>query len=86
MKEMRCGGRLSAESLARCRGVGVRGRLEKILGLGCVKKLGKIGGIPFDNAKFQIGDGNRVRFWKDLWCGEEALCRSFPTLFSLILQ
>ena len=30
-----------------------------------------------------IGDGSRIRFWKDVWSGEEALCRAFSTLFSL---
>ena len=30
-----------------------------------------------------IGDGSRVSFWKDVWVGEEALCKVFPALFSL---
>ena len=38
------------------------------------------------NAKFVIGDGSRVSFWKDVWVGKEALCRAFPTLFSLAIQ
>ena len=29
------------------------------------------------NAKFVISDGSRVSFWKDVWVGEEALCRAF---------
>ena len=36
------------------------------------------------NSMFLIGDGCRVRFWKDFWCGEEALYTTFPTLFSLV--
>ena len=36
-----------------------------------------------DNSRFLIGDGYRARFWKDSWCGEEALCTAFPYLFSL---
>ena len=40
------------------------------------------------NAKFVVGDGTRIRFWKDVWGGggDEALCLTFPTLFSLAAQ
>ena len=34
------------------------------------------------NAKFVVGEGSRVRFWKDVWGGEEVLCITFLTLFS----
>ena len=27
----------------------------------------------------------KVRLWKDIWCGEEPLSLTFPTLFSLAL-
>ena len=43
------------------------------------KEIRKDWGTLLDNAKFLIGDGSRVGFWKDIWCVEEALCRSFPT-------
>ena len=32
---------------------------------------------------FSLGNGIRLRFWKDVWCREEALCDSFPSLFAL---
>ena len=32
---------------------------------------------------FSLGDGKRVSFWKDIWCGEEALCLDFPMLYNL---
>ena len=32
---------------------------------------------------FSVGDGRRVRFWKDKWCGNNALCDSFPPLYAL---
>ena len=38
------------------------------------------------NAKFVVGDGSKVRFWKDVWGGEEALCITFPILFSLAVR
>ena len=30
-----------------------------------------------------MGDGKRVRFWKDRWCGEEPLVVTFPELLSI---
>ena len=41
MKGILCGGRLSEESLERCRGDGVRGRVGLILGQACGKKSRK---------------------------------------------
>ena len=27
-----------------------------------------------------------INFWKDVWCGEEALCSRYPSLFNLALN
>ena len=27
-----------------------------------------------------------MKFWKDKWCGDEPLCESFPSLFSISLS
>ena len=32
---------------------------------------------------FQVGNGQRVRFWMNKWCGDEPLCKSFLSLFTL---
>ena len=32
------------------------------------------------NLVFSLGDGRRVSFWNDVWCGGEAFCNAFPTL------
>ena len=32
---------------------------------------------------FVVGNGQRVKFWKDFWCGNKPLCVSFPSLFAL---
>ncbi|RVW47168.1 hypothetical protein CK203_070191 [Vitis vinifera] len=32
------------------------------------------------------GDGKRVRFWKDIWCGNNSLCEAFPSLFALAVS
>ena len=31
--------------------------------------------------QFEIGDGTRVRFWHDDWCGDNPLSVCFPKLF-----
>ena len=40
----------------------------------------------FQKCGFSLGDGRRVSFWKDVWCGEEALSLVFPSLFILAAQ
>jgi hypothetical protein len=30
-----------------------------------------------------VGDGSRVSFWHDWWCGDTALKIAFPILFSI---
>ncbi|KAJ9705163.1 hypothetical protein PVL29_003294 [Vitis rotundifolia] len=32
---------------------------------------------------FVVGDGKKVRFWKDNWCGTTPLCETFPSLYAL---
>ena len=35
---------------------------------------------------YQVGNGRRVKFGKDKWCGDEPLCESFPSLYSISLS
>ena len=35
---------------------------------------------------FMVGNGQRVRFWKDKWCEASPFCDSFPSLFALALS
>ena len=35
---------------------------------------------------FSVGNGRRVRFWRDRWCGDAPLCESFPSLFALSIE
>ncbi|RVW45833.1 hypothetical protein CK203_086256 [Vitis vinifera] len=35
---------------------------------------------------FSVGDGKRVRFWKDTWCGNTPLCEAYPSLFDLAVS
>ena len=36
------------------------------------------------NAVFSLGDGRRLRFWKDIWCGEVILSNAFPNPFNMV--
>lgn len=35
---------------------------------------------------FKVGVGNRVKFWKDVWCSNLPLMREFPLLFSIAVD
>jgi hypothetical protein len=37
----------------------------------------------FSHIKFDVGQGTRIRFLLDLWCGEDALSMAFPLLFRI---
>ena len=65
------------------RGGWCSGESKDNFGTGLWKEIRKDGKVILNNAKFVIGDGSRVGFWKDIWCGEEALCMTYPILFSL---
>ena len=30
-----------------------------------------------------MSEGDRIRFWEDILCGENPLCTSFPTLYAV---
>ena len=36
------------------------------------------------NSSSSLGNGRRLRFWLDPWCGGTALCNAFPTLFNVV--
>ena len=38
------------------------------------------------NSISSLGNGRRLRFWKDPWCGEITLCNAFPTMFNLVVH
>jgi hypothetical protein len=33
--------------------------------------------------RYEVGDGTKIRFWHDLWCGDQPLKESFSELFSI---
>ncbi|RVW71530.1 hypothetical protein CK203_048018 [Vitis vinifera] len=40
----------------------------------------------WDNIKFKVGKGTRVKFWTDQWCGNATLSQNFPQLFELAVH
>ncbi|WMV44515.1 hypothetical protein MTR67_037900 [Solanum verrucosum] len=36
-----------------------------------------------DRTKCKVGNGEKVAFWNDIWCGQETLKQAFPELHSL---
>ena len=59
----------------------VRGRY----GVGLWKAFRKKCVVVSNRLFFVVGNGQRVKFWKDRWCGDEPLCVYFPTLFALVV-
>ncbi|XP_059650347.1 uncharacterized protein LOC132296126 [Cornus florida] len=53
------------------------------VGVGAWKFIRKGWDAFSPNVRFRVRDGSRVRFWEDLWCGNQPLCRTFPRLFSI---
>ena len=55
-------------------------------GLGPLKDISKEIGLMKLNFVFAIGDGSRVRFWEDTWCGESPICDIFPNLYMVAVS
>ncbi|KAL6323965.1 hypothetical protein AAG906_006236 [Vitis piasezkii] len=64
-------------------GLGVKslGAFNKaLLGKWAISKMGHLVTPSFG---FVVGDGEKVRFWKDKWCETIPLCEAFPSLYAL---
>nr|CAN69266.1 hypothetical protein VITISV_043642 [Vitis vinifera] len=55
-------------------------------GVGLWKTLRKEWEVVKSRLVFVVGNGKRIKFWKDIWCGDESLCVSFPSLFALAVS
>ncbi|RVX11584.1 LINE-1 retrotransposable element ORF2 protein [Vitis vinifera] len=51
-------------------------------GVGFWKDIRKEGVLLQNKVGFSVGNGRRVKFWKDNWCGNFTLCNSFPSLYA----
>ncbi|KAL6322576.1 hypothetical protein AAG906_009887 [Vitis piasezkii] len=55
-------------------------------GVGLWKAIRKKCGLLDGRLAYHVGNGQRVRFWKDKWCGDGALCESLSSLFSMSMS
>ena len=39
-----------------------------------------------DNWNFRVGNGTKIIFWLDNWCGSSALSLSFPELYAIAVN
>ncbi|RVW35151.1 BTB/POZ and MATH domain-containing protein 4 [Vitis vinifera] len=55
-------------------------------GVGVWKEIMKEAKWCWENIKFKVGKGTRVKFWSDQWCGNERLSHSFPQLYEMAVN
>ena len=55
-------------------------------GVGLWKAIKKKWWLLDGRLAYHVGNGQRVRFWKDKWYGDEPLCESFSSLFSMSMS
>ncbi|RVX03364.1 putative ribonuclease H protein [Vitis vinifera] len=51
--------------------------------VGLWKAISKMGHLVTPSFGFVVGDGEKVKFWKDKWCETIHLSEAFPSLFAL---
>jgi hypothetical protein len=52
-------------------------------GVGLWKNIRKGWSSFVSFTRFKLGNGSKIRFWDDVWCGELALKEAFPILYGL---
>ncbi|RVW42180.1 putative ribonuclease H protein [Vitis vinifera] len=55
-------------------------------GVGVWKEIMKEAKWCWENTKFKVGKGTKVKFWSDQWCGNERLSHSFPQLYEMAVN
>ena len=55
-------------------------------GVGVWKVIRKYWESIHSRSRFIVGNGRKVKFWKDLWCEDQALKYVFPNLFRLAVS
>ena len=54
-------------------------------GAGLWKAIRNLWELVSCRISFIVGNGRRIKFWKDKWCGDELVCVLFPLLFALAI-
>lgn len=52
-------------------------------GLSLGKNIMKLSDSVLQCSKWILGDGNKIRFWDDVWCGNETLLAKFPHIHAI---
>ena len=52
--------------------------------VGVLEGIRMEGSLLQNKIVFSIGDGRKVRFWKDKWYGNDVLYDSFPSMYALV--
>jgi hypothetical protein len=52
--------------------------------VGLWKNLRRRWSLFCSHTKFELGDGLKIIFWDDAWCGELALKEPFPVLYGFV--
>jgi hypothetical protein len=45
--------------------------------------LERAGGLFSSHTRFDMGDGSKITFWDDMWCGDSSLKEAFPGLYDM---
>ena len=60
--------------------------MRERFGVGLWKAIRKEWKYLSGRLAYQVGNGQRMRFWLDKWCGYEPLSESFPSSFTLSMS
>lgn len=53
-------------------------------GIGLWKNIRRGWGEFSRFVRFEVRDESKIRFWQDVWCGDQTLKTSFPVLFNVV--
>ena len=58
-------------------------KVNGTFGVGVWKEILKEKDWCWENMAFSIGNGTKIRFWTNLWCGCTVLSQRFPHLYGM---